>query len=86
MWFKKKKEVVSNGITLEGWVNDHINEEKYLRMYIGKDGTYKRLDTFGSVGDIFYRIVEKYKNNLISTIEILDRDNKHDTTLVFIEE
>ena len=54
MWFKKKKEVVSNGITLEGWVNDHINEEKYLRMYIGKDGTYKRLNTFGSVGDIFY--------------------------------
>ena len=85
MWFRKKKEV-NSGITFNEWVKDHIEDKKYLRVYTGKDGTFRQLDTFGSVEDISYGIVEKYKNSFVSSIEVVDRNNEHDTTLVFIEE
>lgn len=85
MWFKKVKKEIS-GITLEEWVKDHIKESKYLRLYTGKDGTFKRLDTFGSVKDIPYGIVEEYGDKPVSIVNILDRANKPDETLVFIEE
>jgi hypothetical protein len=83
MWFKKKR---VNGITLSEWVKDHIDEKKYLKVYIGKEGTYKRYESFYSTKDISYGLVEKYKNNTVNVIEILDKDNKHDETLVLIEE
>ena len=87
MWFKKKKEVKKeiNGITFEEWVKDHISDSRYLRLYTGKDGTFKRLETFGSVKDISYGIVEKYRNSFVNVTEIVDKDNKPDTTLIFIE-
>lgn len=84
MWFRKKKKV-SNGITFNEWVKDHIEDKKYLRVYTGKEGTFRQIDTFGSVEDISYGIVEKYKNSSVSCIEIVDRNNEPDTTLVFIE-
>lgn len=85
MWFKKKKEV-SDSTTLEEWIKNHIEDKKYLKLYIGKGGTFKLLDTFYSVKDISYGIAVKYKNSFVGTVEILDRDNTHDATLVFIEE
>lgn len=84
MWFKKKKKV--SGITLSEWVRDHIDKKKYLKMYIGKEGTFKILDTFYAVKDISYGIAVEYKDSLVSTVEIVDNNNKHDATLVFIEE
>ena len=46
MWFRKKKEV-NSGIIFNDWVKDHIEDKKYLRVYIGKDGTFRQLDIFG---------------------------------------
>ena len=85
MWFKKKKEV-SNSITLEEWIKDHIEDKKYLKLYIGRGDTFKLLDTFYSVKDISYGIAVKYKNSFVGTVKILERDNTHNATLVFIEE
>ena len=42
MWFRKKK-VVNSGITFNEWVKDHIEDKKYLRVYTGKDGTFKQI-------------------------------------------
>lgn len=83
MWFKKKE--VSNGITFSEWVKDHIEDKKYLKIYVGKGNTYKILDTCCSVKYIPYGIVETYKNSIVGTVEIVDSDNRHDATLVFIE-
>lgn len=85
MWFKKVKKEVS-GITLGEWIMSHIEDRKYLKLYTGKDGIFKLLDTFYSVKDISYGIAEKYKNNSVSVIEIVDSNNQHDRTFVFIEE
>ena len=84
MWFKKKK--ASNGITLSEWIKDHIEDRKYLKMYIGKEGSFRVLDTFYGVKDISYGLAEEYKDNSVSTVEILDKDNNYNATLVFIEE
>jgi hypothetical protein len=85
MWFKKKKKV--NGITLSEWIKDHVDDKrKYLKLYIGKGGTFKILDTFYSIKDISYGLVEKYKDSFVDTVELVDSNNEHDATLVFIEE
>lgn len=84
MWFKKKE--ASNGITLEEWVKDHIEDKKYLKLYTGKKGTYKILDTFCSVKAISYGVIEEYGDKSVSIVNILDRANRPDETLVFIEE
>lgn len=85
MWFKEKK-ASNTAPTLEEWIKDHINDKKYLKLYTGKGGTFKLLDTFYSVKDISYGIAVKYKNSYVGTVEILERDNTHDATLVFIKE
>lgn len=84
MWFRKKE--VINGTTLEEWVKDHIEDKKYLKIYTGRKSTYKILDTFCSVNSISYGVIEKYRNNLVSVVDIVDRANRPDETLVFIEE
>lgn len=84
MWFKKK-EIVS-GITLKKWVKNHIEDKKYLKLYTGKKGTYKILDTFYSVKAISYGIIEEYGDNPVGIVNIVDRANRPDETLVFIEE
>lgn len=85
MWFKKKK-VVNSGITLREWIKNHMEDKKYLKIYIGKDGTYKKFDSFYSSLDISYGIAEKYSNNSVSAINLVDRDNRHEATIVLIEE
>lgn len=83
MWFKKKE---INGITLKEWVKDHIEDKKYLKIYTGKKGTYKILDTFCSIKAISYGVIEEYGDKPVSIVNIVDRANRPDETLVFIEE
>lgn len=80
--FKKKV----SGITLSEWIMSNLESKKHLKLYTGKKSTYKKLESFYSAKDISYGLAEKYKNNIVNVIEILDRNNQHDETLVFIEE
>lgn len=84
MWFKKKE--VSNDITLKEWVKSHIEDKKYLKIYTGKKSVYMILDTFCSVKAISYGVIEEYGDKPVSIVNIVDRANRPDETLVFIEE
>lgn len=77
MWFKKKKKVVSNGITLEEWVKENVNSTaEYVVVYMSIDKGYKEVMHSYGVNEIQVGKLEQIKNYKVEkVIPVLEGDN-----------